>query len=156
MYTFVHRSAGWTVHMVSMEVSLPQKPVFVFSVFPFLQKEGMQKGNLCTLMQNKTVVDWSGMMHLRRSLKISGWWEVVWIWEMVKEFKHVSRGYMSRMGFPNWLKSKEVKISDEKTSWMIVKEKALREGCHEREWAQMSVPSREKNNTKRNLSKSDH
>ena len=30
-------------------------------------------------------------------------------------------------------------------------EKALREGCHEREWAQMSVSSREKKNTKRNL-----
>jgi len=29
--------------------------------------------------------------------------------------------------------------------------KALREGCHEREWAQMSVSLREKNNTKRNL-----
>src|SRR5882724_12446348 len=29
--------------------------------------------------------------------------------------------------------------------------KAPREGCHEREWAQMSVSSREKNNTKRNL-----
>jgi len=26
--------------------------------------------------------------------------------------------------------------------------KALREGCHEREWAQISVSSREKNNTK--------
>ena len=29
--------------------------------------------------------------------------------------------------------------------------KALREDCHEREWAQRSVSSREKNNTKRNL-----
>jgi len=29
--------------------------------------------------------------------------------------------------------------------------KALREGCHEREWARMSVSSRKKNNTKRNL-----
>ena len=29
--------------------------------------------------------------------------------------------------------------------------KALREGCHEREWAQTSASSREKNNTKRNL-----
>ena len=29
--------------------------------------------------------------------------------------------------------------------------KALKEGCHEREWAQTSVSSREKNNTKRNL-----
>ena len=33
--------------------------------------------------------------------------------------------------------------------------KALREGCHEREWAQMSVSSRKKNNTKMNL-ESDH
>jgi len=31
--------------------------------------------------------------------------------------------------------------------------KALREGCHEREWAQMSVSSREKNSTKRNLAR---
>ena len=31
--------------------------------------------------------------------------------------------------------------------------KALRDGCHEREWAQMSVSSREKNNTKRNLAR---
>jgi len=31
------------------------------------------------------------------------------------------------------------------------KGKALREGCCEREWAQMSVSSRERNNTKRNL-----
>ena len=31
--------------------------------------------------------------------------------------------------------------------------KALREGCHERELAQMSVSSREKNNTKRNLAR---
>jgi len=29
--------------------------------------------------------------------------------------------------------------------------RALEEGCHEREWAQTSVPSREKTNTKRNL-----
>jgi len=29
--------------------------------------------------------------------------------------------------------------------------KALREGCHERKWAQMSVSSREKNSTKRSL-----
>src|SRR5882724_1673413 len=29
--------------------------------------------------------------------------------------------------------------------------KALREGCREREWARMSVSSREKNDTKRNL-----
>jgi len=29
--------------------------------------------------------------------------------------------------------------------------KALKEGCHEREWAWTSVASREKNNTKRNL-----
>ena len=31
--------------------------------------------------------------------------------------------------------------------------KALREGCHEREWARMSASSREKNNTKRNLAR---
>ena len=31
--------------------------------------------------------------------------------------------------------------------------KSLREGCHEREWAQMSASSREKNNTKRNLAR---
>jgi len=36
---------------------------------------------------------------------------------------------------------------------MIVKEKALREGCHEREGAQMSVSPREKNNTKRHLAR---
>ena len=31
--------------------------------------------------------------------------------------------------------------------------KALREGCHEIDWAWTSVPSREKNNTKRNLAR---
>ena len=31
--------------------------------------------------------------------------------------------------------------------------KALKEGCNEREWAQMSVSSREKANTKRNLAR---
>ena len=35
---------------------------------------------------------------------------------------------------------------------MIIKEK-LREGCHEREWAQMSVSSREKINIKMNLAR---
>jgi len=36
------------------------------------------------------------------------------------------------MGFPIQLKSKEVEIGNEKTSQMIIKEKALREGCNER------------------------
>ena len=31
--------------------------------------------------------------------------------------------------------------------------KALREGCHEREWAQIGVSSTEKTNTKRNLAR---
>jgi len=35
---------------------------------------------------------------------------------------------------------------------MIVR-KALKEGCCEREWAQTSVSSREKTNTKRNLAR---
>jgi len=30
---------------------------------------------------------------------------------------------LSRMGFPFWLKSKEVKIGNEKMSWIIIKEK---------------------------------
>jgi len=121
--------------------------------FPFYKKEGMQKGNLCTLMQIKQFVDWSGWAI----------WGGPWRYPVdervcvdLRDGQGVymfQEGIMSRMGFPNWLKSKEVKISDEKTSWMIVKEKALREGCHEREWAQMSVPSREKNNTKRNLAR---
>jgi len=31
--------------------------------------------------------------------------------------------------------------------------KALKEGCHEREWAQMGVPSTEKSNTKGDLAR---
>jgi len=48
------------------------------------------------------------------------------------------------MGFLTRLKSKKVEISKEKTSQMIIKEKALREGCHERKKAWTSVSSREK------------
>jgi len=36
---------------------------------------------------------------------------------------------------------------------MIVKEKLLERACHEREWAQTSVSSREKNDAKRNLAR---
>ena|SRR5882724_3254183 len=57
---------------------------------------------------------------------------------------------LSIMGFLTRLKSKKVKIGEEKMSQMIIKGK-LSEGCHEREWAQMNVSSREKNNIKRNL-----
>ena len=32
-------------------------------------------------------------------------------------------------------------------------EKAVREGCHEREWAQTGVPSTEKTNTKEDLAR---
>jgi len=51
---------------------------------------------------------------------------------------------LSRIGFLTQLKSKKVEICKEKTSQMIVKEKALREGCHERKKARTSVSSIEK------------
>ena len=60
---------------------------------------------------------------------------------------------LSRMGFQIRLKSKKVEIGKEKTSQMIVKEKALREGCHERKNARTSVSSREKKDTNRNLAR---
>jgi len=59
---------------------------------------------------------------------------------------------MSRTGFPTRLKSKKVKIGKEKMSQMIIKGKALREGCHERKKAWTSVSSREKD-TNRNLAR---
>ena len=58
---------------------------------------------------------------------------------------------MSRTGSLTRLKSKKVEISKEKMSQMIIKEKALREGCHERKKARTSVSSREKKDTNRNL-----
>ena len=60
---------------------------------------------------------------------------------------------LSGMGFPTRLKREKVEISKEKTSQMIVKEKALREGCCERKKARTSVSSREKKDTNRNLAR---
>jgi len=57
------------------------------------------------------------------------------------------------MGFPTQLKSKKVDIGKEKTSQMIVKEKALREGCRERKKARTSVSSRERMNTNIDLAR---
>jgi len=57
--------------------------------------------------------------------------------------------YSVRMVF-DLTKSKEVEIGNEKMSQMIIKEKLLERVVMKR-WAHMSVSSREKNNTKRNL-----
>jgi len=60
---------------------------------------------------------------------------------------------LSRMGFPFWLKSKEVKIGNEKMSWIIIKEKKLSERAVMKRMGSDECISREKNNTKRNLAR---
>src|SRR5882724_13143917 len=54
-------------------------------------------------------------------------------------------------GFSDLTKEKIGRNQQGKDIMNDYQEKAFKEGCHEREWAQMSASSREKNNTKRNL-----
>ena len=56
-------------------------------------------------------------------------------------------------GFSNLTKEQEGRYRRGNDITNDHQEKALRDGCHEREWAQMSVSSRGKNNTKRNLAR---
>src|SRR5882724_3341193 len=57
MYTFVHRSAGRTVHMgFHFHSSFLRSQCLFLSGFPFLQKEGTQMGNLCTQTQIKQLL----------------------------------------------------------------------------------------------------
>ena len=56
-------------------------------------------------------------------------------------------------GFSNPTKEQEGQDQQGKDITNDGQAKALREGCHEREWAWMSVSSREKNKTKRNLAR---
>jgi len=59
---------------------------------------------------------------------------------------------LSRMGFSDLTKEQEGQDQQGKDVTNECQGKALREGCREREWARVSVSSREKNSTKRNLS----